>query len=144
MQINKLKNQSATKAAINPEGALVVQDNLTRRLLLSSLALNTRRSRSFYHTDDEAFQEFLGQIREGLEKDRLFTIASAVYLARKGRRLAPVITLTEAVMAGEGNDEQRELLKRAMQPVFSDRPGFYQVAGVLSACVWLAYITSLL
>ena len=122
MQINRLKNQSATKTAINPEGALVVQDNLTRRLLLSSLSLNTRRSRSFYHTDEEAFQEFLGHIREGLEKDMLFTIASAVYLARKGRRLAPVITLTEAVMAGEGGEEERELLKRAMQPVFSDRP----------------------
>lgn len=122
MQINKMKKQSTTVMAVNRECGLVVQDNLTRRLLLSALALNTSRSRSFYHTDDEAFQEFLGHTREGLEKDRLFTIASAVYLARKGRRLAPVITLTEAVMAGDTNEEQRGLLKQALQPVFGDRP----------------------
>ena len=122
MQINKIKKQSSTVVAINPEGCNVVQDNLTRRLLLSSLALNTRRSRSFYNTDEEAFQEFLGHIREGLAKDPLFTLASAVYLSRKGRRLAPVITLTEAVMIGQQDDEQRELLKSAFRPVFSDRP----------------------
>lgn len=122
MQINKMKKQSGTVEAINRESGTVVQDSLTRRLLLSALALNTRRSRSFYHTDEEAFQEFLGHTREGLEKDRLFTIASAVYLSRKGRRLAPVITLTEAVMAGEENEEQRGLLKQALKPVFSDRP----------------------
>ncbi len=122
MQINKLKKQATTVPAINKEGYQVVQDNLTRRFLLSSLGLNTRRSRSFYHTDEEAFQEFLVHIRETLEKDRLFALAAAVYLARKGRRLAPVITLTEAVMAQGLDDDQRELLKQAMQTVFSDRP----------------------
>lgn len=122
MQINRLKKQATATAAVNKEGSAVFEDNLTRRLLLSSLALNTRRSRSFYHTDDEAFREFLGHTREGLEKDPLFTLASAVYLSRKGRRLAPVITLTEAVMTGNQEEERRELLKQAMQPVFSDRP----------------------
>lgn len=123
MQINKKKKQSAvTVPVINKEGYEVVQDNLIRRFLLSSLALNTRRSRSFYHTDEESFQEFLGHTRETLAKDPLFAYAASVYLSRKGRRLAPVITLTEAVMAGEMDEQQRELLKRAMQPVFSDRP----------------------
>ena len=123
MQINKLKKQAAAvMPAINQEGYHVVQDNLTRRFLLSSLALNTRRSRSFYHTDEEAFREFLGHAREAVKNDRLFALAASVYLSRKGRRLAPVITLTEAVMAGELNEEQREQLKRAMQPVFCDRP----------------------
>jgi hypothetical protein len=122
MQINNLKKQSGTVPVINPEGGKVLQDNLTRRLLLSALALNTRRSRSFYHSDEEAFQEFLGHTREALEKDRLFTLAAAVYLSRKGRRLAPVIALTEAVMAGDQNEVQRELLKKAIQPVFGDRP----------------------
>jgi len=74
MQINRLKKQSVTVPTINKEGYQVVQDNLTRRFLLSSLALNTRRSRSFYHTDGEAFQEFLGHVREALEKDRLFAL----------------------------------------------------------------------
>ncbi len=123
MQINKPKKQAiATIPVTNREGCRVIQDNLTRRFLLSSLALNTRRSRSFYHTDNEAFSEFLGHARDAVKNDRLFALAASVYLSRKGRRLAPVITLTEAVMAGEMNEEQRELLKRAMQPVFSDRP----------------------
>lgn len=123
MQINKLKKPAAvTIPVINKEGYEVVQDNLTRRYLLSSLSLNVRRSRSFYHTEDEAFRDFLGHARETLEKDPLFAVASAVYLAKKGRRLAPVITLTEAVMAGDMAEEQRDLLKLAIPSVFGDRP----------------------
>jgi len=121
MNINpSLSNQKKSQTIINKAGGISYEENPLRHFLLSLLSLNTRRTKSFYHTEDESFAEFLKVARITLDNDFEFAVATSAYMSQLGRRIAPTILLTEAAIKAS-NETEKNIIHKASKLIF-DRP----------------------